>query len=79
MVASVPARAPPTWPISPSPLTTTVISPPAAAARASRQPCSSPSVNTARCSSPAALIAASIRGSSSRARPPPADGLTSSR
>ena len=79
MVAPVPASAPPIWPISPSPLITTGVIPSAAAAVASSQPCSSPLVITVRYSSPAASIAAVARGRISPTRPPPAEGLTSSR
>ncbi len=79
MAVSLFASAPPTWPMSPSPLITTGVSPASAPASASLQPCSTPSVSTRRYASPRSRIPASSSAISSRALPPPAEGFTSSR
>ena len=78
IAASVPASAPPIWPISPSPLMTTGVSPPATASCAAEMPCSRSLVRTVRQARPRDLRAASAAGSSLLARPPPACGLTMS-
>src|SRR3954447_362452 len=76
---SVSARTPPTWPISPSPLITTGISPTSAALCASLTPCSRLSVRTSRYWTFRRSSSRSTAGRSFRVFPPAECGLTSRR